>query len=620
MLSATYDHKWSAVVFAVLALTEVVVVAAQQINVTCSACQGIAEDSCDATSWNNTHTVSCNGKCVTRRTLYANGRNLRTIWRGCETTLFPGVLPNDYKDACGLGNFFVECTQTCEGVLCNMNNTGIPNCWTCGGDHQSCDLPSPTHCDEVITTTPAPQTACVSCTSTKGEMCDVRAYLSPNTVPCNGPCMTWKTLRPSDRTLLKVQRGCAETLLPPSLETNALDTCVDLSNATECTSICEGRLCNKYLSGFTECWTEEGIKKPECIAADSDQEKIPAGTIINCTACQGVAGDPCDVSPSELPHTVSCEGDCIARRTLYANGRTLRSIWRGCESTLFPLVLPSDFKNTCKAGNFFVECTDSCRSRNRCNQNTTGIPSCWSCLGDPQPCNREKPSNCDSLLSEAPTERPLQRIQCVSCNGAKGSECDTSPYKTADSTSCNSSCVTKRILDGTSRETLLVYRGCEDDVSTGSDKLDSCIETPDNKTSCMEGCYTSFCNKYTTGFSGCWTNEGHLVHACHTTTTTEQSSLINPSRITTTKAYSIQDASGGDNYRGEWRPTDVPGTENGTELDSTNSTRDEKPYGDWEIPSFRRNGSSKMTASICLIFFSTLKMMLESLEQNTNRN
>ena len=40
-----------------------------------------------------------------------------------------------------------------------------------------------------------------------------------------------------------------------------------------------------------------------------------------CTACQGVAGGECDVSPWERRETVSCAGKCVTRRTLYANGK-----------------------------------------------------------------------------------------------------------------------------------------------------------------------------------------------------------------------------------------------------------------------------------------------------------
>ena len=48
--------------------------------------------------------------------------------------------------------------------------------------------------------------------------------------------------------------------------------------------------------------------------------EVPVGTVLSCTACQGVAGDPCDATPYELPHTVQCRGSCITRRTLYATG------------------------------------------------------------------------------------------------------------------------------------------------------------------------------------------------------------------------------------------------------------------------------------------------------------
>lgn len=59
----------------------------------------------------------------------STGRSLRTIWRGCEDTLFPVILEENYKDSCGFGNFFVECTRTCDGAMCNLNHTGIPQCW-----------------------------------------------------------------------------------------------------------------------------------------------------------------------------------------------------------------------------------------------------------------------------------------------------------------------------------------------------------------------------------------------------------------------------------------------------------------------------------------------------------
>ena len=46
------------------------------------------------------------------------------------------------------------------------------------------------------------------------------------------------------------------------------------------------------------------------------------GYDLNCTACQGTLGDPCDVSPQDLPQVVPCRGSCVVWRTLYNTGQS----------------------------------------------------------------------------------------------------------------------------------------------------------------------------------------------------------------------------------------------------------------------------------------------------------
>ncbi|KAF6037852.1 hypothetical protein EB796_003839 [Bugula neritina] len=247
--------------------------------------------------------------------------------------------------------------------------------------------------------------------------------------------------------------------------------------------------------------------------------KLPSyrGYDLNCTLCQGNRGDPCDVDPLSLPHTVQCRGSCITWRTLYNTGRALRTIYRGCGDTVFPSLLPELAKDGCAYDNFFVQCSTLCDDDHRCNQNGTGIPRCWDCEAKFQSCDIEPAANCSD--PEPVTEAPVPwEVSCVSCVGKAGSQCDLHPEKVVHTVKCNDTCISWRSLTMSDRSTKDVWRGCKSSLFPhvlNPEALDSCDFSDAQSIQCSVQCNGHLCNKYSTGISTtCWNEKAELRDRC----------------------------------------------------------------------------------------------------------
>jgi len=55
-------------------------------------------------------------------------------------------------------------------------------------------------------------------------------------------------------------------------------------------------------------------------------DDVYTNSTINCTSCGGTAGSDCDAFSFNIQSTVPCNGSCMTRRTLYADGRLLETV------------------------------------------------------------------------------------------------------------------------------------------------------------------------------------------------------------------------------------------------------------------------------------------------------
>lgn len=65
-------------------------------------------------------------------------------------------------------------------------------------------------------------------------------------------------------------------------------------------------------------------KVHHCLGVSSQiysRTPVYRGYDLNCVVCQGTLGNPCDITPEELPQTVPCRGSCAVWRTLNNQGK-----------------------------------------------------------------------------------------------------------------------------------------------------------------------------------------------------------------------------------------------------------------------------------------------------------
>ncbi|KAF6017388.1 hypothetical protein EB796_024302 [Bugula neritina] len=232
-----------------------------------------------------------------------------------------------------------------------------------------------------------------------------------------------------------------------------------------------------------------------------------------------------------------------------------------------------------------------------------------NCLGEERSCNVTSEEQCESPKPEVATRAPAN-IQCVTCSGVTGSSCDVTPHREADEF-CTSACLSVKYLNLPNRTVTRVLRGCQTNLNIPAAlTINTCTEdTVKDEVVCSTSCYDYKCNKYSSGIPSCWSEKGEIKPECEGTTPAIPQHLINPSRVSTKKPYSIQDAYGGDNYRGEWRPPEED--QNST---STNQTvkwkRNYENEGPYFGQTYKNQAESVIKANgIVYLFFIHLTLL-----------